>query len=196
MKILEINEIKELPEDKPIFDKKLIKNVEEERRIWPLYHALGMSILLTKEHPKGRKSITAGHAVGKVYGRDFGPNSDFYHASHLLGEQILHNKASYCRGEYIVGTRMLNTASLGNDMRAYEDRIVKALAKLSCGEKIYYTVIPDFKDEEAIARGVRMVAKSFDQFWEPTNTCEFDIYIENEELGYKIDYKTGKVEKL
>lgn len=33
MKILEINEIKELPEDKPIFDKKFIKNVEEERRI-------------------------------------------------------------------------------------------------------------------------------------------------------------------
>ena len=125
MKVLEIHEIKELPEDKPKFDTKFIKNVEEEGRMWPLYHALGMRILLTKAHEKGKKGVTDGHAVGKVYGREFGPNSDFYHASHLLGEQIFPNKASYCRGEYIVGTRSLNMDSPRNNMKYYEEIMVK-----------------------------------------------------------------------
>lgn len=196
MKVLEIHEIKELPEDKPKFDTKFIKNVEEEGRMWPLYHALGMRILLTKAHEKGKKGVTDGHAVGKVYGREFGPNSDFYHASHLLGEQIFPNKASYCRGEYIVGTRSLNMDSPRNNMKYYEEIIAKTLADLSWGEKIYYTVIPDFKGEEAIARGVRMVAKSFNQNWEPTMSCNFAIYIKNEEPGYQIDYNTGKVEEI
>ena len=155
-----------------------------------------MRILLTKAHEKGKKGVTDGHAVGKVYGREFGPNSDFYHASHLLGEQIFPNKASYCRGEYIVGTRSLNMDSPRNNMKYYEEIIAKTLADLSWGEKIYYTVIPDFKGEEAIARGVRMVAKSFNQNWEPTMSCNFAIYIKNEEPGYQIDYNTGKVEEI
>ncbi|RRR48452.1 hypothetical protein EJA00_06145 [Streptococcus suis] len=196
MKVLEIHEIKKLPEDKPIFEKKLIKNVEEEGETRSLYHALGMRILLTKVHKKRKKGVTDGHAVGKVYGRDFGPNSDFYHASHLLGEQIFPNKASYCRGEYIVGTRSLNMDCPRNDMKHYEEIVAKKLEGLSWGEKIYYTVIPDFKDEEAIARGVRMVAKSFNHNWESTITCNFDTYIKNEEPGYQIDYMTGKVEAI
>lgn len=196
MKVLEIHEIKELPEDKPKFDTKFIKCVEEEGRMWPLYHALGMSILLTKQQPRGRKGITRGHAVGKVYGREFSPNSDFYHASHLLGEQIFPNKASYRRGEYIVGTRTFNMDCLRNDMKYYEEIIAKTLADLSWGEKIYYTVIPDFKGEEAIARGVRIVAKSFNHNWESTITCNFDTYIKNEKPGYQIDYMTGKVEAI
>ena len=41
-----------------------------------------------------------------------------------------------------------------------------------------------------------MVAKSFNQNWEPTMSCNFAIYIKNEEPGYQIDYNTGKVEEI
>ncbi|MBF0818686.1 DNA/RNA non-specific endonuclease [Streptococcus acidominimus] len=186
-----ISYLQDLKIDTPeFFSHKNYRSIKEgDSYVW-FYQAQGMEILLTRRKEGKKLKTTRGSAAGMSYGRGKGNNSDFYHRCHLLGEQIFPNRATYLKGEYIVGTAYLNIDAKVS-MLTYENKIVNILKKQE--SKIFYKVTPIFKDGEVIARGVRMTARSFNDEWKETEECRFDVYLFNRSPGYRIDYKTGSI---
>jgi len=53
-------------------------------------------------------------------------------------------------------------------------------------------VAPDFRDNELMARGVRIQAQSVDS---QDDELSFDVYCYNVQPGYALDYLTGAASK-
>lgn len=72
----------------------------------------------------------------------------------------------------------------------YETQVANYIERTGCS--VLYKVTPDFRDNELVARGVRIQAQSVDG---KDGELAFDIYCYNVQPGYAIDYLTGAASK-
>lgn len=105
-----------------------------------------------------------------------------YNRSHLIGFQLTGENNNM--KNLMTGTRSFNTPHMLN----YENQ-VKEYIKLT-GNHVRYRVTPHFIDNELVARGIQMEAKSIED-----NDFSYNVYIFNVQDGYTIDYDTGKATK-
>jgi DNA-entry nuclease len=102
-----------------------------------------------------------------------------YNRSHLIGYQLTGQNNN--PKNLMTGTRSLNSP----EMLHYEDDIADFL-KNNPGKYVRYQVVPVFKGDDLVARGVHMQAKSIG-----SNQIKFNVYIFNIEDGVTINYATG-----
>lgn len=101
-----------------------------------------------------------------------------YNRSHLIGYQFTGENNNL--KNLMTGTRKMNDP----DMVLYENKVASYLKKT--GNHVRYQVTPIFKENELVARGVHMMAKSVED-----NGIEFNIYIFNVQPGVEINYMDG-----
>ncbi|EOH8810535.1 DNA/RNA non-specific endonuclease, partial [Enterococcus faecalis] len=81
----------------------------------------------------------------------------------------------------MTGTRSFNTPG----MVEYENKVADYLRKT--GNHVLYRVTPDFRENELVARGVRIEAQSIED-----SQLSFHVYVHNVQEGYTINYLTGE----
>ena len=86
----------------------------------------------------------------------------------------------------ITGTRYMNVEG----MLPYETQVASYIERT--GNSVLYKVTPDFRDNELLARGVRIQAQSVDG---QDDELSFDVYCYNVQPGYALDYLTGAASK-
>ena len=72
----------------------------------------------------------------------------------------------------------------------YETQVASYIERT--GNSVLYKVAPDFRDNELMARGVRIQAQSVDS---QDDELSFDVYCYNVQPGYALDYLTGAASK-
>ncbi|HFM5782413.1 TPA: DNA/RNA non-specific endonuclease [Enterococcus faecium] len=102
-----------------------------------------------------------------------------YNRCHLIGFQLTGENNN--PRNLMTGTRSFNTPG----MVEYENQIAKYLRRT--GNHVRYRVTPDFRGHELVARSIQLEAQSIED-----NQLSFNVYIKNQQEGYKIDYLTGK----
>ncbi|BAP84688.1 DNA-entry nuclease [Paucilactobacillus hokkaidonensis JCM 18461] len=102
-----------------------------------------------------------------------------YNRSHLIGYQLTGQNNN--PKNLITGTRSMNSP----EMLHYEDDIAYYL-KTNPNGYVRYQVVPVFKDNELVARGVHMQAQSVGD-----NSVRFNVYIFNTQDGVEINYSDG-----
>ena len=103
-----------------------------------------------------------------------------YNRCHLIAFSLAGENAN--PKNLITGTRHFN---IETGMEAYELQVLSYVKRT--GNHVLYRVTPYFKDDELVARGVLMEAKSVED-----NGTSFCVFIYNVQPGIEIDYKTGK----
>lgn len=103
-----------------------------------------------------------------------------YNRCHLIGYQLTAENAN--EKNLITGTRYLNVQG----MLPFENEVDDYIEQT--GNHVLYEVTPQFKDNELVARGVHMQAKSVEDNGEGVS---FNIYCYNAQPGIEIDYATG-----
>ena len=86
----------------------------------------------------------------------------------------------------ITGTRYMNVEG----MLPYETQVASYIERT--GNSVLYKVAPDFRENELMARGVRIQAQSVDS---QDDELSFDVYCYNVQPGYALDYLTGAASK-
>lgn len=114
------------------------------------------------------------------------PDNTFYvyNRCHLIAFSLAGENANELN--LITGTRYLNM-----NMTDFEEEVRNYVQKT--GNHVMYRVTPIYKEDELVARGVLMEAKSVE-----TNDVEFCVYLFNVQMledgtMLNIDYKTGEV---
>ena len=102
-----------------------------------------------------------------------------YNRSHLIGYALAGENANW--KNLITGTRQLNSP----EMLRYE-MDVKYYLEQSNKHYVRYSVVPIFRGNELLARGVHMMAKSIGD-----NGISFNVYIFNVQNGVTINYADG-----
>ena len=113
---------------------------------------------------------------------DVVPGGNLYNRAHLIGFQLTGENDN--EKNLITGTRNLNNEGMlpfENDIAAY--------MKANPENHVLYRVTPIFVDNELVARGVLMEAKSVEDNGEGICFC---IYVYNCQEGVTINYKTGE----
>lgn len=101
-----------------------------------------------------------------------------YNRSHLIGYQFTGENNN-------LKNLMTGTSSLNNPgMLDYESQVADYIHETD--NHVRYQVEPVFKDNELVARGVHMQAKSVED-----EALEYNVYIFNVEPGVEINYKDG-----
>lgn len=104
-----------------------------------------------------------------------------YNRCHLIGYQLTGENA--VTENLITGTRYLNMEG----MLPFENMIADYIQET--GNRVLYRVTPDFREEEALARGVVMEGWSVED--QGQGIC-FKVYAYNVQPGIVIDYQTGE----
>ena len=104
-----------------------------------------------------------------------------YNRCHLIGYQLTAENAN--KQNLITGTRYLNIEG----MLPFENMVADYVKETN--NHVLYRVIPDFVDNELVARGVQIEGWSVED--EGEGIC-FNIYAYNTQPGVIIDYKTGE----
>ena len=112
---------------------------------------------------------------------DFVDGKYLYNRCHLIGFQLTGENANV--RNLITGTRYMNTEG----MLPFENMVADYIKET--GNHVLYRVTPIFKDNELVARGVQMEARSMEDDGE--GIC-FHVYVYNVQPGITIDYATGK----
>lgn len=107
-----------------------------------------------------------------------------YNRCHLIGWQLSAENANY--KNLITGTRYLNTKG----MLPFENMVADYIKETD--NHILYRITPIFKDDNLIANGVLMEAKSVE---DNGNGIEFCVYCYNVQPNITIDYKNGNSKK-
>lgn len=102
-----------------------------------------------------------------------------YNRSHLIGYQLTGQNANW--KNLITGTRQLNSP----EMLRFEMDISYFL-KQSSKNYVRYSVVPVFRGDELLARGVHMMAQSIG-----SDAVRFNVYIFNVQDGVKLNYADG-----
>lgn len=105
-----------------------------------------------------------------------------YNRCHLIGFQLSGENNNM--KNLMTGTRSFNTPG----MLDYENQVMEYLKRT--GNHVRYRVTPDFRENELVARGIRLEAQSIED-----NGLQFNVYIFNVQEGYAIDYQTGRATK-
>ena len=104
-----------------------------------------------------------------------------YNRCHLIGFQLTGENAN--KGNLITGTRYLNV----DGMLPFENMIADYIKEYN--NHVLYRVTPIFKDDNLVASGVLMEAKSVE---DKGQGIEFNVYCYNNQPGVTINYKTGE----
>lgn len=110
---------------------------------------------------------------------DYIADKYLYNRSHLI-MYALYGEETNVKENLITGTRYFNAT----EMLSYETKIVNYIE--STGNNVEYHVIPVYKDNELIARGVIMQALSED------GDFKFNVFCYNVQPSIEIDYLTGE----
>lgn len=130
--------------------------------------------------PKGaRKSIAEVKPTGWKQKRyNFIDGGVLYNRCHLIGFKIAGDNANW--RNLMTGTRYMNCAG----MLPYEEIIINYIKNTK--NHVQYRVTPHFINDEKVARGVFMEAKSIEN-----NDIEFNVYCFNVQPGVEINYNDG-----
>lgn len=101
-----------------------------------------------------------------------------YNRCHLIGYQLTGENAN--EKNLITCTRYMNTVG----MLKFENEVAKYIKETK--HHVLYRVTPVFKDNDLLARGVIMEAKSIED-----KKLVFNVFVYNIQNGIDIDYKTG-----
>ena len=101
-----------------------------------------------------------------------------YNRCHLIGYQLTGENAN--EKNLITCTRYMNTVG----MLKFENEVAKYIKETK--HHVLYRVTPVFKDNDLLARGAIMEAKSIED-----KKLEFNVFVYNIQNGIDIDYKTG-----
>lgn len=115
---------------------------------------------------------------------DFIDGKYLYNRCHLIGYQLTGENAN--PQNLITGTRYLNMEGMLPIENYVSDYIKET------GNHVLYRVTPDFRNQEMLARGVKIEGWSVEDGG--TGVC-FCIYAYNVQPGVHIDYVTGESEK-
>lgn len=110
---------------------------------------------------------------------DVVPNKYLYNRCHLIGFQLSGENDN--PKNLITGTRNMNNEG----MLPFENMVADYVKETE--GRVLYRVTPIFKENELVARGVLMEAKSVDD----DEIC-FCVYVYNNQPGVTINYKTGE----
>ncbi|GAA2899279.1 DNA/RNA non-specific endonuclease [Enterococcus pseudoavium] len=102
-----------------------------------------------------------------------------YNRSHLIGYQLTGENANW--KNLITGTRQLNSPEMLRfemDVRYYLEKSPKNYVR--------YSVVPVFRGDELLARGVHMMAQSINN-----DAVKFNVYIFNVQKGVTLNYADG-----
>ena len=108
-----------------------------------------------------------------------------YNRCHLIGYQLTAENAN--KQNLITGTRYLNVEG----MLAFENQVADYV-KTTNGH-VLYRVTPIFEENNLVANGVQMEAKSVEDRGEKV---KFNIYAYNVQPNIKINYLTGSSELI
>lgn len=112
---------------------------------------------------------------------DFISGKYLYNRCHLIGYQLTGENANV--KNLITCTRSTNVGI----MLEYENKIASYIKETN--NHVLYRVTPIFKEDNLVASGILMEAKSVEDNGEG---IKFNIYVYNVEDGVIIDYKTGE----
>ena len=104
-----------------------------------------------------------------------------YNRCHLIGFQLAGENAN--ERNLITGTRYMNTEG----MLPFENLVADYIRET--GNHVLYRVTPIFEDDNLLASGVQMEAKSVE---DDGNGICFNVYVYNVQPGIEIDYATGE----
>lgn len=110
--------------------------------------------------------------------------NSLYNRCHLIGFQLAGENAN--EKNLITGTRYLNVIG----MLPFENMVADYIKET--GNHVMYRVIPVFKDNELVARGVQMEGYSVED--EGDGIC-FNVFCYNVQPGIEIEYSTGESKK-
>lgn len=131
-----------------------------------------------KSEPIGSIKPTGWHTIKY---NDLIEGNYLYNRCHLIGYQLAGESANV--KNLITGTRYLNTRG----MLAFENMVSGYVE--STGNHVLYRVTPVFIDDDLVASGVIIEAKSVED--DGAGIC-FHVYLYNVQPGIIIDYSTGK----
>lgn len=150
--------------------------LDELKRCGYAIALIGKDLMPTKERgsigmikPSGWQTIKYDFVDGKY----------LYNRCHLIGYQLTGENANV--KNLITCTRSTNTKR----MLPFENKVAEYIK--STNNHVLYRVTPIFKDDELVARGIRIEAKSMED-----NELEFNVFIHNVEENIDINYKTGE----
>ena len=111
---------------------------------------------------------------------DFVNGKYLYNRCHLIGFQLTGENANTCN--LITGTRYMNMEG----MLPFENMVADYIKETN--NHVLYRVTPIFQDDELVARGVLIEAKSVEDDGDGILFC---VYVYNNQPGVEIDYLTG-----
>lgn len=139
---------------------------------------VGVDIMPTED----RESISSVYPTGWEQGAyDIVDGGYLYNRSHLIGFQLTGENANELN--LITGTRAMNAEG----MLPFENMIADYVEET--GNHVYYRVTPIFEDDNLLATGVLMEAKSVEDNGEG---ILFNVFCYNAQEGIEIDYATGE----
>lgn len=153
-------------------------NLDRLGRCTTAYACVGIDTMpTTKRGAIGEVKPTGWHTVKY----DNVDGKYLYNRCHLIGYQLTAENAN--EKNLITGTRYMNV----DGMLEYEDEVADYVK--STNNHVLYRVTPIFNDNELVARGVLMEAKSVEDNGE--GVC-YNVYCYNVQPDIKIDYATGE----
>lgn len=144
------------------------------------YACVGKDIMPTEERGSIGSVKPSGWQTVKY---DCVDGNYLYNRCHLIGYQLTGENAN--EKNLITGTRYLNV----DGMLPFENMVADYVKETD--NHTLYRVTPIFKDDELVARGVLMEAKSVEDNGDSITFC---VYCYNVQPDIKIDYKTGESE--
>ena len=123
-----------------------------------------------------RREINKVHPSGWVANK----NRHVYDRCHLIGFQLAGENDN--EKNLMTGTRTLNVAG----MLPFENEIANYVKRTK--NHVRYRVTPIFKNDDLVAQGVLMEAKSIE---DDGKGVMFNVFCYNAQKGVNIDYKTG-----
>jgi len=155
--------------------------LDELGRCTYAFACIGKDIMPTGE----RGSISHIYPTGWKQKRyDFVESKNLYNRCHLVGYQLSGENAN--RKNLITGTRYLNNEG----MLPFENMIADYVKESE--NHVLYRVTPLFEEDNLVANGVLMEAKSVEDDGE--SIC-FNVYCYNVQPGVAINYATGESRK-
>lgn len=152
--------------------------LDEEGRCGVVEASVGKELMPTEKRssigqvkPTGWHTVKYDHVDGKY----------LYNRCHLIGYQLTAENAN--DKNLITGTRYMNVEG----MLPFENMVADYVKET--GNHVMYRVTPIFEDENLVASGVQMEAKSVE---DDGDGVSFNVYVYNVQPGVVIDYATGE----
>lgn len=111
--------------------------------------------------------------------------SNLYNRCHLIANQLTGENDN--EKNLMTGTRYMNTQG----MERFENKVAEYVNHTE--KHVLYRVTPMFEDNNLLANGVLIEAKSVE---DKGDSIQFNVFCYNVQPGIEIDYKTGKSSKI